>query len=166
MAKKKEGAAVAEVAETAVSETGIDDKEFPHRLRIEGQWCDRVDSPLADYPGCIYVVTNLSSPQFVRFWEKTLNAPAGQDERVLHLWNYAARQHLVKRWHIKDVNEAHVEDVTGRSLPAVELAWFAIQATSPATVRALNLPNLAGWWPLTTNTATSGNGKDELIPES
>jgi hypothetical protein len=161
---KKKGAAVIE--ETAVNETSIDDKEYPKRKRIEGQWCDRVDSPLADYPGCIYVVTNLSSPQFVKFWEMTLNAPAGQEERMLHLWNYAARQHLVKQWHVQGVNEAHVADESGRSLPAVELAWLVIQATSPATARALNLPNLAGWWPNTTNTSTSGNGKDEPTPES
>lgn len=163
MAKKK-------ADETAVPEP-LDEEEYPLRQRITGQWCDRVESPLPDYPGCIYVVTNLSAKQFMTFWEKTQAAPdpntdEGLRERYHYLWDYQRRQHLVKAWHIEGVSEAHTDDVSGKSLPAMELAGFVIQATMPATIRALNLPNLPGWWPKAANTATSGSETAAPTPAS
>ena len=141
--------------ETAVTNADYTEDEYP--LRIRGQWCDRVDSPLPDYPGCIYVVTNPSARQFMTFWEKTHDAPEGELERYQHLWDYQRIQHLVLAWHIHGLDNAKAEDESGASLPAIELAWFAVQATRPATMRALNLPNLPGWWPNSANTATSGD---------
>lgn len=163
MAKNDAGAAVSqELEQETAAEMPIDDeKEYPQRRRILGQWCDRVDSPLPDYPGCIYVVTNMSSPQFVRFWEATHAAPDGVVERYNYLWDYARRQHLVLEWHVQGVNSAHVGDGSGKSLPAVELAGFVINATWPTAIRAMNLPNLPGWWPNTTPTATSESEPDE-----
>jgi hypothetical protein len=158
MAKNDAGAAVSQELEqeTAVQTPILDEVEFPKRLRLRGQWCDRVDSPLPDYPGCIYVVTNMSSPQFMRFWEMTHAAPEGAVERYNYLWDYGRRQHLVLDWHVQGVNEAHVaDDTSGKSLPAVELAGFVVNATWPTVIRAMNLPNLPGWWPNITPTATS-----------
>lgn len=152
----------AAVSQDSGPETAVPDlKEYPRRRRILGQWCDRVDSPLPDYPGCIYVVTNASGPQFVHFWDATHAAPEGVRERYNYLWDYARRQHLVMAWHIEGVSRAQIEDVSGKSLPAVELAGFVINATWPAVIRAMNLPNLPGWWPNTTPTATSGNETGE-----
>lgn len=163
MAKNDAGAAVSqELEQETAAEMPIDDeKEYPQRRRILGQWCDRVDSPLPDYPGCIYVVTNMSSPQFVRFWEETHAAPKDTVARYNHLWDYKRRQHLVLAWHVRGVNQAHVEDESGKSLPAVELAGYVVNATWPTVVRAMNLPNLPGWWPIITPTATSESEPDE-----
>lgn len=158
MAKNDAGEAVSQ--DSDLETAAPDKKEYPQRTRLFGQWCDRVDSPLPDYPGCIYVVTNLSSPQFVQLWEKTHAAPdgntdAGKLARYNYLWDYARRQHLVLAWHIQGVSQAQVEDTSGKSLPAVELAGFVINATMPAVIRAMNPPNLPGWWPIITPTATS-----------
>ena len=90
----------------------------------------------------------------------------GLRERYHYLWDYQRRQHLVKAWHIEGVSEAHTDDVSGKSLPAMELAGFVIQATMPATIRALNLPNLPGWWPKAANTATSGSETAAPTPAS
>ena len=158
MAKKK-------ADETAVPEP-LDEEEFPLRKRVGTQMCDRVVSPLPDYPGCIYVVTNVSGPQFVAFWKKTHEAPEGELERLNYLWDYQRRQHLVKEWHIKFVDKEHIDDDSGKSLPAVELAGFVINATMPAVIRAMNLPNLPGWWPKAASTATSGSETAAPTPAS
>lgn len=164
MAKKAQDTAT---AETAV----LDEAEYPLRQRIAGQWCDRVDSPLPDFPGCIYVVTSLNVRQFMTFWEKTHQAPdsetdEGRLERYHYLWDYQRRQHLVKAWHVEGVSQAQIEDETGQSLPAVELAGMVINATMPATIRAMNLPNLPGWWPNRAPTATSGGATGDQTPTS
>lgn len=149
--------------ETAVATApaALDEAEYPKRRRILGQWCDRVDSPLPDYPGCIYVVTNVSGPQFVRFWEETHAAPGDTVARYNYLWDYQRRQHLVLAWYVEGVTPAQIEDITGKSLPAVELVGMVINATMPAVIRAMNPPNLPGWWPNTTPTATSASKMGE-----
>lgn len=153
-------------SDAAVPETAVNEAKHPTEKRIDGQMCDRVDSPVGDFPGCIYVVRTMSPAQFEQYWLRLHGASDDVAERRLYAADYYNRQHLVAEWHIEGVADGHLGNEHGQSLPAVELINFIVAATTPTVKRAMNLPNLPGWWPNITATPTSGGGKDEPTPES
>lgn len=153
-----------ETAPSTGSGQAVIDIEHPHEKLINGQKCDRVDSPLEDFPGCIYVVRYMSPGQFKQYWERIQDGSTDLKERLLFTADFYIRQHLVIEWHIEGIEER--PDEHGQNLPAQELMNFVVAATAPAVKRATNLPNLPGWWPPTTTTVTSENGTAVQTPES
>jgi len=122
--------------------------EHPETKTINGQTAVRVDSPLKNWPGCIYVPQELTPGQFDQWWV-AFNTQRPKDtppERYV----YMTRQHLVLEWHIDGVEPHHMSD-DGLNLPTARLFGFVTAATMPLIEEAKSFPNLPGWWSDTTN---------------
>lgn len=116
--------------------------EHPETKIINEQKAIRVDSPLENWPGCIYVPAELSPEQFDKWW-KNDNTPNDDipPERKL----FRDRYHLVLEWHIEGLKAHHVEP-SGDKLPSMRIAGFIVSATTPIISEARSYPNLPGWW--------------------
>jgi hypothetical protein len=127
----------------------------PEFETINGQQVVRVDSPLANWPGHIYVPRGLNAEQYSRWWEiyqvnggdsRPELPQAAAIERI-----YRERRHIVIKSHITSV-ESFDED-----MPYLALMNLVVAATQPLIMEARFLPNLPGWW----SNTTTGSETDE-----
>lgn len=118
------------------------EKEAPKTKVINGQAAVRVDSPLAFWPGHVYVPRGLSPEQFLTWWEKYQAGGGDGRESVGPIDDlkriYQERRHLILEHHIDDV-------VFDDSLDDMALLNFVAAVTQKLIIEARFLPNLPGW---------------------
>lgn len=125
-----------------MSKADSTENEAPKTKTINGQTAVRVDSPLAFWPGYVYVPRGLSPEQFLAWWEKYQAnggdgrpsvGPIGDLQRI-----YQERRHIILEAHIDDV-------VLNDDLNDMALFNFVAAVTQKLIVEARFLPNLPGW---------------------
>lgn len=107
----------------------------------------RVDSPLALWPGYIILPVEIAAAQFDTYWRKLKEQEAAEGEGkgdsglndFFRAWQ--SRWHIVLDWKLDGVKTSQIDE-TGQQLPSTKIVAWVIHETNKLLNAAWSLPKL------------------------
>ena len=98
----------------------------------------RIESPLDNWPGYIFITVELDEEQFSQWWEADKAADTN-DNRPDELKAWDTRRHLLLDFQLGDLTPDNFPP--GSKVPSLKLAMWFISETQPLILQARSLPN-------------------------